>query len=145
MKIVKRLTAMLLILVLLLPGFTLAEDDVEVEEVVEEEAVLSENEDSGDEAVTEKDGWHFDAKGFLAGENPGNEYLLEDEENGIWQYASKDLSVKVTRYREQTKKKNRILTFLKTKGFILLLDIVAVNLAYLLALHMCRCIDTYEP
>ena len=37
---------------------------------------------------------------------------------------------------EQTKKKNKILTFLKTKGFILLLDIVAVNLAYLLALHI---------
>lgn len=37
---------------------------------------------------------------------------------------------------EQTKKKNRILTFLKTKGFILLLDIIAVNLAYLLALHI---------
>ncbi len=37
---------------------------------------------------------------------------------------------------ERTKKKNRILTFLKTKGFILLLDIIAVNLAYLLALHI---------
>ncbi len=37
---------------------------------------------------------------------------------------------------EQTKKKNRILTFLKTKGFILLLDIIAVSLAYLLALHI---------
>ena len=37
---------------------------------------------------------------------------------------------------EQTKKKNRILTFLRTKGFILLLDIIAVNLAYLLALHI---------
>ena len=37
---------------------------------------------------------------------------------------------------EQTKKKNRIHTFLKTKGFILLLDIIAVNLAYLLALHI---------
>ena len=36
---------------------------------------------------------------------------------------------------ERTKKKNRILTFLKTKGFILLLDIIAVNLAYLIALH----------
>ena len=73
MKIVKRLTALLLIMVLLLPGFTLAEDDVEVEEVVEEEAVLSENEDSENEAVTEKDGWHFTAKGFLDGEKPGAE------------------------------------------------------------------------
>ena len=37
---------------------------------------------------------------------------------------------------ERTNKKNRILTFLKTKGFILLLDIIAVNLAFLLALHI---------
>lgn len=60
----------------------------------------------GEETVTEKDGWHFDEKGFLTGgDNPGEEYLLEDEENGQWQYASKTLSVKVTRYREKTKKK----------------------------------------
>lgn len=37
---------------------------------------------------------------------------------------------------EQAKKKNRIFTFLKNKGFILLLDIIAVNLAFLLALHI---------
>ena len=37
---------------------------------------------------------------------------------------------------EQTNKKNRIHTFLKTKGFILLLDIIAVNLAFLVALHI---------
>ena len=60
------------------------------------------------ETVTEKGGWHFDAKGFLTGEdNPGDEYILEDEEKGVWQYASKDLSVKITRYREQTKKKKK--------------------------------------
>ncbi len=37
---------------------------------------------------------------------------------------------------EQTNKKNKILTFLKNKGFILLLDIIAVNLAFLVALHI---------
>ena len=35
---------------------------------------------------------------------------------------------------EQTKKENRILKFIRTKGVILLLDIVAVNLAYIVAL-----------
>ena len=57
------------------------------------------------ETVTEKDGWHFDAKGFLTGDNPGEEYILEDAENGYWQYASRNLSVKITRVREQYNKK----------------------------------------
>ena len=35
---------------------------------------------------------------------------------------------------EQTKKENRILKFIRTKGVILLLDIIAVNLAYIVAL-----------
>lgn len=87
MNMIKRLTALFLMAVLLLTGLAFAEDG---------------------EAVTEKDGWHFDAKGFLTGEdNPGDEYILEDEEKGVWQYASKDLSVKITRYREQTKKKKK--------------------------------------
>ena len=87
MSMIKRLTALLLMTALLLTGLAFAEDG---------------------EAVTEKDGWHFDAKGFLTGEdNPGDEYILEDEEKGVWQYASKDLSVKITRYREQTKKKKK--------------------------------------
>lgn len=56
-------------------------------------------------AETEKDGFHFDDKGFLTGEdNPAEEYLLEDEENGVWQYASRDLSITVTRTREKAKK-----------------------------------------
>ena len=79
MNIMKRLSALLLALLFLLPGFSLSE-----------------------EAAGE---WHFDEKGFLTGENPGEEYLLEDAENGIWQYASKDLSVKITRVREQYNKK----------------------------------------
>lgn len=60
--------------------------------------------------VTEKDGWHFDAKGFLTGENPGEAYLSEDEENGVWQYATADLSIRVTRFEDPVengkKKKN---------------------------------------
>ena len=78
----KRLCAALLALMFLLPGLCAAEDG----------------------AVTEKDGWHFDAAGFLTGENPGDEYIFEDEENGLWQYASRDLAVTVTRFREKTKK-----------------------------------------
>ena len=57
-------------------------------------------------ADTEKDGFHFDDRGFLTGDsNPADEYLLEDDEKGVWQYASRDLAVTVTRTRE--KQKNR--------------------------------------
>lgn len=63
-------------------------------------------------AETEKDGYHFDDKGFLTGDgNPSEEYLLEDEENGRWEYASRSLAINVTRFREPTKKngkKNRV-------------------------------------
>lgn len=56
-------------------------------------------------AETEKDGYHFDDKGFLTGEdNPSEEYILEDEKNGVWQYASEDLAITVTRTREKAKK-----------------------------------------
>ena len=75
----KRLSVLLLALLFVLHGVSLAEET------------------AGE--------WHFDEKGFLTGENPGEEYLLEDAENGIWQYASKDLSVKITRVREQYNKK----------------------------------------
>ena len=44
------------------------------------------------EQGTEKDGWHFDSRGFLT---------VEDAENGLWQYASRDLAVTVTRTREK--------------------------------------------
>ncbi len=57
------------------------------------------------ETVTEKDGYHFDEKGFLTGENPGDSWMMEDEENGIWQYSSRDLSVRVTRYTEKAEKR----------------------------------------
>ena len=75
----KRLAAFLLALLILLPGLSHAEET------------------AGE--------WHFDEKGFLTGDNPGEEYILEDPDNGIWQYASKDLSVKITRVREQYNKK----------------------------------------
>ena len=54
--------------------------------------------------------WNFDDNGFLTGENPGREYVLEDEKNGVWRYASADLSVEIHRYKEtvKIKKKNRI-------------------------------------
>ena len=94
----KRLAALLLAALLLLPGLCAAEDtDLEEEIETGEEA----------EALTEKDGWHFNAAGFLAGENPGDEYIFEDEEKGLWQYASRNLAVTVTRFREQTKKKKK--------------------------------------
>ena len=85
-EMMKRLAALALLLALLLPCAVTAEETT---------------------AVTEKDGWHFDADGFLTGENPGDEYILEDEENGVWQYASKDLAIRVTRFREKTKKKKK--------------------------------------
>ena len=97
MKTMKRLLALLLALLLLLPGFSAAED-IEIEEETEAE----------DAAVTEKDGWHFNAKGFLTGENPGDEYLVEDEKKGYWEYASANLSIKVNRFREKLKKNKRI-------------------------------------
>ena len=61
------------------------------------------------EAVTEKDGFHFDARGFLTGENPKESYLLEDEENGVWQYATADLSIRVKRFEEETEQKRKLL------------------------------------
>ena len=83
MNMMKRLLALTLVMLLLLPGLSGAEG-------------------------TEKDGWHFDEKGFLTGDdNPGEEYILEDEKQGVWQYASKDLSIKVTRFQEKTKKKKQ--------------------------------------
>ena len=102
-KMMKRLAALLLALMLLVPALSLAEDDEETEEEYGPETETADAE----EAVTEKDGWHFSARGFLAGENPGDEYLLEDEKNGVWQYASRDLAITVTRYEEKTKKKKQ--------------------------------------
>ena len=109
MKARKRFGALILILALLLPCLSTAEEDEEYEEsydeTVEESAEESPEGTVMQEAVTEKDGWHFDSKGFLIGEdNPGDEYLFEDEEHGEWLYASKDLSIKITRVREKYNK-----------------------------------------
>ena len=102
-KMMKRLAVLLLALMLLVPVLSLAEDDEETEEEYGPETETADAE----EAVTEKDGWYFSARGFLVGENPGDEYLLEDEKNGVWQYASRDLAITVTRYEEKTKKKKQ--------------------------------------
>ena len=107
----KRLGVWMLVLLLMFPCLCAAEEDedldVDIEESVEEKADIGTDEETqeADETVTEKDGWHFDSRGFLTGDNnPGDEYLFEDEENGLWQYASRDLSVKVTRVREKYNK-----------------------------------------
>ena len=102
----KRLLAMILILVLACTGLAAAEEDTEIQESIE--AVPQEEEGSSssdDEVVTEKDGWHFNAKGFLVGDNPSDEYIREDEKNGEWQYASGNLSIKVTRGTEKPLKR----------------------------------------
>ena len=105
----KRLSVWVSILLSVILLFTASpalssDDDTIVEETVLDE-VDPDTAAAGAAAVTEKDGWHFDGDGFLVGDNPGSAYLLEDEENGVWQYASKDLAVTVTRYREKTKGK----------------------------------------
>ena len=56
--------------------------------------------------ATAEESWHFDGNGFLTGENPGEEFLLEDEENGRWEYASRDLSIRISRFRETRKIKS---------------------------------------
>ena len=48
----------------------------------------------------ESSGWQFDERGFLTGENIGDEYLLEDPEEGVWKYSTENLSIRITRYRE---------------------------------------------
>ena len=103
MNLTKRFLALILAMLFLLPCAAPAEEDPETEEITEAAAGT----DPGDEAVTEKDGWHFNARGFLTGENPGDEYILEDEKKGLWQYASADLAITVTRYQEKTKKKKK--------------------------------------
>ena len=106
----KRFGAWMLALVLAVPCLGFAEGDEgldeDVEESIEEQLDIGTDEETQEAAVTEKDGWHFDSRGFLEGDdNPGDEYLLEDEENGVWQYASRDLSVKITRVSEKYNKK----------------------------------------
>ena len=77
MKMKKLLT---LVLALLLVFCSCLAEDPETEEIIEEDTDSFPAETySGDEAVTEKDGWHFNSKGFLAGSyNPVEEYLKED-------------------------------------------------------------------
>ena len=55
----------------------------------------------------------FDEKGFLTDAEAGEEYIFEDEENGVWKYATSSLSVEIHRTREtkKVKKKDRILEY----------------------------------
>ena len=101
----KRLLSLILCTVLLFSfaGCAMAssgDTEVTVSEDVSGSAAPAE-----EEAVTVKNGWHFNAKGFLVGDNPGDEYLLEDEKNGIWQFATSDLAVTITRTQETVKVK----------------------------------------
>lgn len=64
-------------------------------------------------APAEEAGYSFDEKGFLTDCEDGAEYIFEDEENGLWKYATRDLAITVERTREtkKVKKKNRILEY----------------------------------
>lgn len=67
---------------------------------------------AGGEALAETAVYHFDEKGFLVGENPEEEYLLEDAENGLWQYASGNLAITVKMFREKDQKyKNKTIEY----------------------------------
>ena len=59
------------------------------------------------------DGWQFDERGWLTGENPGDAYLREDAEEGIWEYSTADLSIRVKRYRDTktVKKVSKIIEY----------------------------------
>lgn len=58
-------------------------------------------------------GFSFDEKGFLVGCEDGAEYIFEDEENGVWKYATDSLAITVERTRDtkKIKKKDRILEY----------------------------------
>ena len=62
-----------------------------------EEVTLNE----GEEVVEQRDGHRLNARGFLVDAAPGEEWMLEDPEKGLWRYASADLSIRVTRFREE--------------------------------------------
>ena len=124
----KRIAAWLLALLLIWPAISAGEGsdveeeyDPEYEETYEEEYGYDEEDDpeysereeaaepeeEAPVAVVTDDGYQLDAEGFLTGENPGPEYILEDEKNGVWQYASKDLSIVIHRYREKFEKNKK--------------------------------------
>ena len=75
-----------------------AAESIEAEEIVF----------GGTAVATETDGYHFDGIGFLTGDNPGSAYLLEDAENGTWQYSTEDLSIRVTRFEEEAGKRKHL-------------------------------------
>lgn len=58
------------------------------------------------EGTESGDAWELDGQGFLIS-GPGEEYILEDEETGLWQYASADLAITIRRFREEVPGKNK--------------------------------------
>ena len=56
--------------------------------------------------VTRIGDWELDEKGFLVS-GAGAAYILEDEKNGKWQYASRDLAMTIQRFREEVAGKNK--------------------------------------
>ena len=64
-------------------------------------------------ASAEETGYSFDEKGFLTDCEDGAEYILEDDENGVWKYATESLAITVQRTRDtkKVKKKNMILEY----------------------------------
>ncbi len=47
-------------------------------------------------------GVQLDEKGFLSSGSQETEYIYQDVENGIWQYATRSLSIKITRRQDET-------------------------------------------
>jgi len=80
--------------------------------VAEDEKSVLENAPSAENGMTvTEDGWTLSPEGFLRGNNPGEKYMLEDPENGFWQYASADLAITVRQYTEEVtsgKKKRKL-------------------------------------
>ena len=58
------------------------------------------------EGTESGEAWELDGQGFLIS-GPGEEYILEDEETGLWQYASAALAITIRRFREEVPGKNK--------------------------------------
>ncbi len=59
------------------------------------------------EEETAAEEYELDDRGFLLNAEPGAELVLEDDENGFWQYASQDLSIQIHRFREEVRIRKR--------------------------------------
>ena len=93
----KRLLSLILCTVLLFSfaGCAMAssgDTEVTVSEDVSGSAAPAE-----EEAVTEKNGWHFNAKGFLVGDNPGMSISWKMKRTASGSLQPPDLAVTITR------------------------------------------------